>query len=111
MRAAAQINAITMVLLSLPFLSDETSPCIRSWGRTARRNVIEFTEADLGLRKTLPEQYAELVCEIFDGKNPVRTKEVADRLGRHYHTVKTHLHLAGKRGLLKRVDRKGWLPV
>ena len=72
--------------------------------------MIEFTEADLGLRKTLTEQYAELVCEMFDGVNPVRTKDVAERLGRNYSTVKTHLHLAGKQELLKRVDRKGWLP-
>ena len=41
---------------------------------------------------------------------PVRTKDVAERLGRNYGTVKMHLHLAGKQGLLKRVDRKGWLP-
>ena len=47
---------------------------------------------------------------MFDGVNPVRTKDVAERLGRNYHTVKTHLHLAGKQGLLERVDRKGWLP-
>lgn len=73
--------------------------------------MVEFTEADLERRKTLAEQLAELVCEMFDGVNPVRTKDVAERLGRNYHTVKTHLHLAGKRGLLKRVDRKGWLPV
>lgn len=73
--------------------------------------MVEFTEADLERRKTLAEQLAEFVCEMFDGVNPVRTKDVAERLGRNYGTVKTHLHLAGKQGLLRRVDRKGWLPV
>jgi Mn-dependent DtxR family transcriptional regulator len=64
----------------------------------------------LNLPKTRPQMMAELVTEMFDGKNPVRTLDVAARLGRHYHTVKTQLHLAGKRGLLRCVPRKGWLP-
>ena len=77
---------------------------------TTRRNVIEFTEADLDLPKTQPEQLAEVVCEMFDGKNPVRTLEVAERLGRNYGTIKTHLHRARKLGLLKWLNRRGWLP-
>ena len=85
--------------------------CPDKFLRTTRRNVVEFTEADLEWRKTLAEQLAELVWKMFDGKNPVRTKDVAERLGRNYGTVKTHLHLAGKQGLLKRVDQKGWLSV
>jgi DNA-directed RNA polymerase specialized sigma24 family protein len=48
---------------------------------------------------------------MFDGRHPVRTKEVAERLSRNYGTVKTHLHLAGKQGLLKRMDRRGRLPI
>ncbi len=59
----------------------------------------------------LLEQYGELGVATFDGRNPVRTKDVADQLGRDYGTVMTHLHLAGKRGLLKRVNRKGCLLV
>ncbi len=42
--------------------------------------------------------------------NPVRTKDVAEQQGGNDGTVKTHLRLAGKQGLLKRLDRKGWLP-
>ncbi len=41
----------------------------------------------------------------------VRTKDVAEKLGRNYGTVKTHLHRAGRLGLLECVPRTGWLPV
>lgn len=47
---------------------------------------------------------------MFDGTSPVRTIDLAEHLSRNYGTVKTHLHLAGKQALLKRVDRRGrWL--
>lgn len=73
-------------------------------------NVIEFTEADLDLPKSEPEQFAATVLSMFDGQNPVRTLDVATAVGRNYGTVKTHLHRAARLGLLKRVNRKGWLP-
>jgi len=53
---------------------------------------------------------AALVIEMYDGQTPVRALDVANRLGRDYGTVKTHLYVAGKRGLLRLVRRKGWLP-
>lgn len=46
---------------------------------------------------------------MFDGETPVRTMDVATTLGRNDWTVKTHLHRAGKIGLLVRVSRRGWL--
>jgi hypothetical protein len=73
--------------------------------------VLEFTEADLDRPPSEPEKVAGTVCEMFDGETPVRTKHVADRLGRNYGTVKTHLHRAGQLGLLECVPRKGWLPA
>ncbi len=73
--------------------------------------VLEFTEADLDRPLTEPEKVAGTVREMFDGETPVRTKDVADRLGRNYGTVKTHLHRAGRVGLLECVPRKGWLPA
>lgn len=71
--------------------------------------LLEFTEADLDRPLTEPEKMAEMVREMFDGQTPVRTKDVADRLSRNYGTVKTHLHRAGKLGLLLHVPRRGWL--
>lgn len=71
--------------------------------------VLEFTEADLDRPLTEPEKVAATVREMFDGETPVRTMDVAERLGRNYGTVKTHLHRAGKLGLLVQVPRKGWL--
>lgn len=71
--------------------------------------LLEFTEADLDRPLTEPEKVAETVREMFDGQTPVRTNDVADRLARNYGTVKTHLHRAGKLGLLVQVPRKGWL--
>lgn len=47
------------------------------------RNVLEFTEADWERPKTLAEEMADLVREMFDGAKPVPTKDVADRLGRN----------------------------
>ncbi len=73
--------------------------------------VLEFTEADLDRPLTEPEKVAETVREMFDGEMPVRTKDVADLLGRNYGTIKTHLHRAGRLGLLECVPRKGWLPA
>ncbi|MGB7328610.1 MAG: hypothetical protein WBD31_27280 [Rubripirellula sp.] len=35
---------------------------------------------------------AEKARAMFDGETPVRTMDVAERLGRNYGTVKTHLH-------------------
>ena len=75
------------------------------------RYVLEFTEADLDRPLTEPEKMAAMVREMFDGKAPVRTKDVAERLGRNYGTVKTHPHRAGCMGLLQCVPRKGWLPA
>ena len=74
------------------------------------RNYIEFTEDDFDLPPSEPEKMAAKVIEMFDGQRPVRTLDVASATGRPYETVKTHLHRAGKRGLLKCVPRKGWLP-
>jgi hypothetical protein len=74
-------------------------------------NVIEFTEEDLERPQSEPEKMAAKVRELFDGKTPVRTLDVAAAIGRNYGTVKTHLHRAGRLGLLKRVSRKGWLPL
>jgi len=54
-------------------------------GRPPWRDVIEFTKAELNAPKTL----AELVREMLDGKNSVRTKDVADRFGGNYHTFMT----------------------
>lgn len=71
--------------------------------------LLEFTEADLDRPATEPEKMAETVRAMFDGETPVRTMDVAQRLGRNYGTVKTHLHRAGKLGLLVQVPRKGWL--
>ena len=73
--------------------------------------MLEFTEADLDRPLTEPEKMAETVREMLDGKTPVRTKDVAVKLGRNYGTVKTHLHRAGRLGLLECVPRKGWLPA
>ena len=73
--------------------------------------VLEFTEADLDRPPTEPEKVAGTVREMFDGETPVRTKDVADRLGRNYGTVKTHLHRAGRLGLLQCGPRKGLLPA
>ncbi len=36
---------------------------------------------------------------MFDRVNAVRTKEMPQRLGRNYGTVKTHLHLSLKQGV------------
>ncbi len=36
---------------------------------------------------------------------------VSETLGRNYGTIKTHLHRAGRLGLLECVPRRGWLPV
>ena len=73
--------------------------------------VLEFTEADLDRPLTEPEKVAATVREMFDGETPVRTMDVAEKLDRNYGTVKTHLHRAGKLGLLVQVPRKGWLPA
>ncbi|MFV1966619.1 MAG: hypothetical protein ACC628_14435 [Pirellulaceae bacterium] len=73
-------------------------------------NLIEFTIADLNLPKTQPEILAARVLEMYDGKNPVQTLEVAKATGKNYGTMKTHLHRAARLGLLKCVPRKGWLP-
>ena len=78
--------------------------------RTSMHNLIKFTVADLDLPKTQPEILAAKAIEMYDGKKPVQTLEVAKATGKHYHTVKTHLHRAGRLGLLKCVPRKGWLP-
>ncbi|MEO8497212.1 MAG: hypothetical protein ABI614_19235 [Planctomycetota bacterium] len=53
--------------------------------------MVEFTDAQLAAPKPLADQLAELVCKMFDGTNPVRTKDAAKRLGRNTHTFKTHL--------------------
>ncbi|MCD0462768.1 helix-turn-helix domain-containing protein [Roseiconus lacunae] len=71
--------------------------------------VLEFTEADLDRPPSEPEKMAETVRKMFDGETPVRTKDVAAKLERNYGTVKTHLHRAGRMGLLECVPRKGWL--
>ncbi len=47
-------------------------------------DLIEFTVADLGLLKTQPEILAAKVLEMFDGKNPVQTLEVAMVTGKNY---------------------------
>ena len=73
--------------------------------------LLEFTEADLERPLTEPEKIAETVREMFDGETPVRTMDVAKRLHRNYGTVKTHLHRAGRLGLLRCEPRKGWQPV
>ena len=54
------------------------------------RYLLEFTEADLDRALSEPEKVAVTVREMFDGKTPVRTIDVAERLGRNYGTVKTH---------------------
>ena len=72
--------------------------------------TVEFTEDDLERPLSEPEKMAAQVSEMFDGKTPVRTLDVATALGRNYGTVKTHLHRAGERGLSKCVPRKGWVP-
>lgn len=68
--------------------------------------LLEFTEADLDRPLTVPEKITETVWELFDGKTPVRTKDAADRLARNYGTVKTHLHRAGKLGLVLHVVQR-----
>jgi len=73
--------------------------------------LLEFTDADLDRALTEPEKVTATVREMFDGETPVRTMDVAERLGRNYGTIKTHLHRAGRLGLLDRVPRKGWLPA
>ena len=73
--------------------------------------MLEFTEADFERPLMRYEELALKVKEMFDGENPVRTIDVSSTLGRDYGTVKTQLHIACKRGLLKCVPRKGWLPV
>lgn len=75
------------------------------------RYVLDFTEADLDRSLSEPEKVAATVRKMFDGETPVRTKDVADQLGRNYGTVKTHLHRAGLLGLLECLPRKGWLPA
>ncbi|TWT79465.1 hypothetical protein CA13_08660 [Planctomycetes bacterium CA13] len=70
--------------------------------------VLEFTDADLDRPLTEPEKMAEVVREMFDGERPVRTKDVAEKRRRDYVTIKTHLHRAGRLGLLINVPRKGW---
>ncbi|GAA4446045.1 hypothetical protein [Novipirellula rosea] len=75
------------------------------------RYVLEFTEADLDRPPSEPEKVAATVREMFDGETPVRTMDVAEKLGRNYGTVKTHLHRAGQQNLLQCVPRKGWLPT
>lgn len=63
-----------------------------------KRYVLVFTEADLDRSLTETEKVAATVRDMFDGETPVRTMDVAERLGRNYRTVKTHLHRAGKLG-------------
>ena len=72
--------------------------------------VLHLTEEDLDLPKTQPQILASMVIKMFDGKTPVRTLQVAKATGRSYDTVKTHLHRAGRLGLLRCVLGKGWLP-
>lgn len=75
------------------------------------RYLLEFTDADLDRALTEPEKVAATVRDMFDGEAPVRTMDVAERLGRNYGTVKTHLYRAGQLNLLQCVPRKGWLPI
>ena len=74
-------------------------------------NLLEFTEDDLPRELLQPEVVAAYVRQVFDGKTPVRIMDVARDLEMDYGTCKTHLHKAAKKGLLKLVLRKGFLPV
>lgn len=67
--------------------------------------MLEFTGADFDRPLTRHEELASKDEEMFGGKNPAQTIEVSKTLGRDYGTVKTQLHIACKRGLLKSVKR------
>jgi hypothetical protein len=75
------------------------------------KELLTFTEKDFDRPRTRFEEVAATVEEMFDGENPVRTLDVANYVDRPYGTVKTQLHIAGKRGLIKGIPRKGWLPI
>lgn len=62
--------------------------------------VLEFTDTDLDRPPSEPEKIAGTVREMFDGKTPVRTRDVAGKLGRNFGAVNTHLRRAVRLGCL-----------